>query len=89
MEAAIGNAEIIATTDLTETYNLAEHQKPDCALIAQGLTALPEFELLTSLFKIMGISCFSLVDGSNSECPSSYKMGHQRGLSIGGSGSFV
>ena len=23
------------------------------------------------------------------ECPSSYKMGHQRGLSIGGSGSFV
>lgn len=67
LEAAIGNAEILATTDLTETYNLAEHQKPDCALIAQGLTALPEFELLTSLFKIMGISCFSLVDGSNSE----------------------
>lgn len=30
-----------------------------------------------------------LLRGSQSQCPSSYKIGHQSGLSFGGSGSFV
>lgn len=67
LKDAIGYAEFLTTADLTETYNLAEHQKPDCVLIAEDLAALPEFELLTSLFKIMDISCISLVHGSRPE----------------------
>jgi two-component system chemotaxis response regulator CheB len=67
LKDAIGDAEFLTTADLTETYNLTEHQKPDCVLIAEDLSILPEFELLTSLFKIMGISCISLVQSSRPE----------------------
>ncbi|WP_108384462.1 CheB methylesterase domain-containing protein [Yoonia sediminilitoris] len=45
------------TSDLTQTYDFAEHQKPDAVILSHALSDCPEFELLASLFRIMGIGC--------------------------------
>lgn len=47
----------IARTSLTETYDLAEHHSPDCVIVGGDLAATPEFELLSTLFNIIGIGC--------------------------------
>lgn len=54
----------ITASDLTETYNAAEHQTPDAVVVAVGLAALEEFELLASLFKMLGIACVVLGDSA-------------------------
>lgn len=47
----------VSSSSLTETYNYAEHNDPDCVLIAEALAHRPEFELLASLFKMMKTGC--------------------------------
>ena len=42
---------------LTDTYHYAEHRQPDCVILAAELADCAEFELLESLFRIMGIGC--------------------------------
>lgn len=52
--------QFLLANELTETYHLAEHHEPDCVLIAEQLTHHREFELIASLFKILGIQCIIL-----------------------------
>lgn len=67
-DPAITSCETVS--GLTETYNMAEHRHPDCVVIAVALAALPEFELLSSLLKIMGIGCVILGQaGPEAETP--------------------
>lgn len=63
---------------LTEVYNYAEHHCPDCVLISRQLADCPEFELLDSLFRIMGIGCVLIAseDGSRSDCLSARAASH-------------
>uniref|UniRef100_A0AAN0NKK1 Uncharacterized protein n=1 Tax=Yoonia rhodophyticola TaxID=3137370 RepID=A0AAN0NKK1_9RHOB len=49
-----------AVPDLTQTYDFAEHQQPDCVILSGGLAAHPEFELLASLLSLLGIGCIVL-----------------------------
>lgn len=42
---------------LTETYDYAEHQAPDCVILSAALADCAEFELLNSLLRIMEIGC--------------------------------
>lgn len=49
-----------SSSGLTDTYDMAEHTHPDCVVMADDLAAIAEFELLSSLFKIMGIGCVLL-----------------------------
>lgn len=48
---------VCATTELTEVYDFAEHRAPDCVLLTTEIADCPEFELLATLFSIMGIGC--------------------------------
>ncbi|WP_373635622.1 CheB methylesterase domain-containing protein [Yoonia sp. SS1-5] len=52
-----------AVPDLTQTYDFAEHQQPDCVILSGGLAAHPEFELLASLLSLLGIGCIVLAPG--------------------------
>lgn len=47
-------------TELTEVYDFTEHNEPDCVLLTTEIADCPEFELLATLFKIMGIGCVVL-----------------------------
>ncbi len=49
-----------AATELTEVYDFAEHHEPDCVLLTTDIADCPEFELLATLFGIMGIGCVVL-----------------------------
>lgn len=46
-----------AATELTEVYDFAEHHAPDCVLLTTEIADCPEFELLATMFGIMGIGC--------------------------------
>ncbi len=46
-----------AAAELTQVYDYAEHHRPDCVLMSGELANCAEFELLDSLFRIMGIGC--------------------------------
>ncbi len=59
----------ILKTSLTDTYDLAEHHSPDCVIISADLASAPEFELLATLFKIMGIGC--VIHGAEPGCKTS------------------
>lgn len=50
-------------SDLTETFNAAEHMVPDAVLIAEALALRPEFEVLKALFDALRIPCLLLEDG--------------------------
>lgn len=52
------------TGGLTDTYHIAEHAHPDGVIITAELADQPEFELLASLFRIMGIGCVVLGEAS-------------------------
>lgn len=65
LKSACPAADVATAPDLTRVYDLTEHQKPDCVLIAQELLELPEFELVASLIKIMGIGCICLTNKQN------------------------
>lgn len=60
------DAEFLEATALTDTYHLAEHHVPDFVFIAENLTTCGEFELLASLFKIVGIACVILKNSTSS-----------------------
>ena len=65
------------TTGLTDTYNQAEHMHPDCVVMALELATTPEFELLSSLLKIMGICCVLLgCAGPDVTIPSTLRSGY-------------
>lgn len=51
---------------LTETYDFAEHQAPACVFLASSLADCPEFELLHSLLRIMGIMCVLIGQSAHS-----------------------
>ncbi len=55
--SALRDWEILEASTLTDTYHLAEHNAPECLVIAKALADRPEFELLASLLKIMHIRC--------------------------------
>ena len=50
----VGKVSTAAT--LTKTYDIAEHQRPDCVLICASLVVLDEFAFLSSLFDMLGIA---------------------------------
>ncbi len=49
--------DVLVAATLTDAYNLAEHQVPDCVVIDEALANVAEFELLASLLGIMRIAC--------------------------------
>lgn len=49
-------------SELHDTYDYAEHHRPDCILICEQLANRPEFELLHALLRILGIGCVVLED---------------------------
>jgi two-component system, chemotaxis family, protein-glutamate methylesterase/glutaminase len=49
-------------SDLTETFNAAEHMVPDAVLIAEALALRHEFEVLKALFDALRIPCLILED---------------------------
>jgi two-component system chemotaxis response regulator CheB len=54
------SAEISSCTtaaSLTDTYNFAEHHQVDCVVLAASFADREEFELLDTLFRIIGIGC--------------------------------
>lgn len=44
-------------SDLSQAYNFAEHEEPDAVILSLCLSDCPEFELLASLLRILGIGC--------------------------------
>ncbi len=60
-------------SDLSQTYDFAEHNKPDCVLLSAELADCPEFELLGSMLKILKIGCIIVTIGPNAD-------GGRRGL---------
>ena len=56
-----------------------------CAWVAQALPG----DRLEYHRGHLAVDADKITSDLDLNCPSSYKMGHQRGLSIGGSGSFV
>ncbi|MFQ1700157.1 chemotaxis protein CheB [Loktanella agnita] len=62
----LGGAEIARmVAELTAAYDYAEHHKPDCVIMAKELADCPEFELLASLFRILGMGCILLYDADS------------------------
>ena len=53
----------VTAISLTDTYNFAEHRHPDCVVLAAELADHDEFELLDTLFRIIGIGCVLVHDG--------------------------
>ncbi|WP_439155542.1 CheB methylesterase domain-containing protein [Yoonia sp.] len=51
-------------SELHDTYDYAEHHRPDCILICAQLANRPEFELLHALLRILGIGCVILEDAA-------------------------
>ena len=45
------------TSSLASVYDYSEHHQPDCVILSMDLADCPEFELLASLFAILGITC--------------------------------
>ncbi len=58
-----------ATTELTEVYDFTEHHEPDCVILTTDIADCPEFELLASLFGIMGVGCVVLATGPTARVP--------------------
>lgn len=50
------------TATLTGTYDFAEHNQPDCVVMAASFADCAEFELLNTLFRILGIGCILMAD---------------------------
>ncbi len=49
-----------SVSDLSQTYDFAEHRQPDCVVISAALANCPEFEVLDAMFRMMGIGCVVL-----------------------------
>ncbi|WP_322891755.1 MULTISPECIES: CheB methylesterase domain-containing protein [unclassified Yoonia] len=49
-----------AATELTEVYDFTEHNEPDCVLLTTEIADCPEFELLATLFRMLGVGCVVL-----------------------------
>lgn len=58
--AADPGAQFLTAASLTDAYNLSEHHEPDCVIISDCLADQAEFELLSSLFGILKITCVIL-----------------------------
>lgn len=56
-------------TALTDVYNYSEHHQPDCVIMPTNMADCAEFELLASLFAIMGIACVVVDCGDGSTLP--------------------
>lgn len=56
-------------TQLTEVYDFTEHHEPDCVLLTTDIADCPEFELLATLFGIMGVGCVVLGTAQNATLP--------------------
>ncbi len=52
---------------LSQTYDFAEHHKPDCVLLSAELADCPEFELLGSMLKILKIGCIIVTGAPNAD----------------------
>lgn len=52
-------------SDLTETFNAAEHRVPDAVIMAELLAQRPEFEVLKALLDALHIPCLLLEDGQS------------------------
>ncbi len=57
-----GTVFCMVTTTLTSTYDFAEHNQPDCVVMAASFADCAEFELLDTLFRILGIGCVLMAD---------------------------
>jgi two-component system, chemotaxis family, protein-glutamate methylesterase/glutaminase len=55
---------VCTATALTEVYDFTEHHEPDCVILSADLAGCPEFELLASLFAILGVGCV-ILDSQN------------------------
>ncbi|MGC9417852.1 MAG: CheB methylesterase domain-containing protein [Rhodovulum sp.] len=47
----------ICASDLSETYHAAENRPPQAVMVAENLARLPEFEVMQTLFRALGIRC--------------------------------
>ena len=56
-DVAMPESSILLASNLMEAYNIAEHHRPDCIMLASELAARPDFELLGYLLKQLGIGC--------------------------------
>ena len=55
--ACSGFGTVDCVSDLTAAYTIVEHQRSDLVLMSSGLATLPEFEVITLLFKAVGTRC--------------------------------
>lgn len=76
----------VTTSSLTETYNYAEHNNPDCVLIADALANCPEFEILASLFRIMHTGCVVMMTQDD---PGSHNFTAKDTITVSAAGSAV
>lgn len=60
--------DVLEASTLTDAYNLAEHQVPDCVVIDEAMANRAEFELLASLFGIMNIACVVVSSDVSAAC---------------------
>ena len=60
-------SKVSTAATITETYNFAEHQTPDCVFICASFARASEFEFLSSLFGIMGIACVVVFDAAGGD----------------------
>lgn len=59
---------VLEASTLTDAYNLAEHQVPDCVVIEEAMANCAEFELLASLFGILNIACVVVSNKVSAAC---------------------
>jgi two-component system chemotaxis response regulator CheB len=60
---------VCVATALPEVYDFAEHHEPDCVVLTTDIADCPEFELLATLFGIMGIGCLLLATSPGANAP--------------------
>ena len=60
LDSVAPDARLTIARSLTETYDRAEHDRPDCVLMCARLADDPGFAVLSSLFRMMQIGCVML-----------------------------
>lgn len=64
------NIEVVHKANaLTDVYNYSEHHHPDCVILPTEMADCAEFELLASLFAIIGIACVVVDTDDGSSLP--------------------
>ena len=78
LSAIVGADVVHIVSELHETYDYAEHHRPDCIVISGRLANRPEFELLDALLRTLGIGCVLIQEPEDiaEELMSAHVAGH-------------